>query len=108
MGHTTDFSAYLAHSIHERGSSRAYWIFLLDGSHITQMTSKLPPVYVVCHAPQAVKAEALIQTPRLADNITVVSLVSSAWASVPSSMTGEEDVVYGHLVVDRNAAIPGI
>jgi non-ribosomal peptide synthetase component F len=38
----------------------------------------------------------------------MASLLSSAWALVLSSITGEEDVVYGHTVAGRNSDIPGI
>jgi non-ribosomal peptide synthetase component F len=55
-----------------------------------------------------IKVERVIAAPQLPHNITMASLLSSAWALVLSSITGEEDVVYGHTVAGRNSDIPGI
>jgi non-ribosomal peptide synthetase component F len=38
----------------------------------------------------------------------MASLISSAWTVVLSHISGEDDVVYGHLVAGRNSDIPGI
>jgi non-ribosomal peptide synthetase component F len=38
----------------------------------------------------------------------MASLVSSAWAVVLSRISGEDDVVYGHVVAGCNSDIPGI
>ena len=108
VGPSIAFSAFLAHSLRENPSSRAYWRGLLDGSHITQVTPKLSRKTCLDTAPQMVETTALISTPQLTGNVTIASLVSSAWAILLSSITGEEDVVYGHLVAGRNAAISGV
>lgn len=47
----------------------------------------------------------VISLPRLLVGIFLASVVSTAWAVFLSQMTGEKDVVYGHVVNGRNATI---
>ncbi|KAF1937772.1 acetyl-CoA synthetase-like protein [Clathrospora elynae] len=103
-----DFSAFLAHTRHQRTESARYWCELLKGSHITKVTAHLRPKTSEAPALESVMVERMICAPQLPKNITMASLLSSAWALVLSSITGEDDVVYGHLVAGRNADIPGV
>ncbi|KAJ4354970.1 hypothetical protein N0V95_003349 [Ascochyta clinopodiicola] len=105
---TPGFSTYLAHAHSQRVESARYWRELLKDSHITNATAYLRPKASDETFLQNIKAERLICAPRLPKNITMASLLSSAWALVLSSITGEDDVVYGHLVAGRNSDIPGI
>ncbi|KAF1935488.1 hypothetical protein EJ02DRAFT_439207 [Clathrospora elynae] len=103
-----DFSAFLAHTRHQRTESARYWCELLKGSHITQVTAHLRPKTSEAPALENVMVERMICAPQLPKNITMASFLSSAWALVLSSITREDDVVYGHLVAGRNADIPGV
>jgi non-ribosomal peptide synthetase component F len=57
---------------------------------------------------RSIHVEGVIDMPRLPDGITTASLVSSAWAVVLSHISGNNDVVYGHIVAGRNSDISGI
>jgi aryl carrier-like protein len=101
------FSTYLAYTKNRQPASARYWRELLEGSHMTNVTSKLCPKTQDA-TPRKVQAERVLGMPALPADITMASLVSSAWAKVLFRITGEEDVVYGHLVTGRNSKIPGI
>ncbi|KAK1914219.1 hypothetical protein P3342_007465 [Pyrenophora teres f. teres] len=49
-----------------------------------------------------------MDAPRLPEGITMASLISSAWALVLAHITGEQDIVFGHLVAGRNSDIPEV
>jgi amino acid adenylation domain-containing protein len=102
------FPTYLAHARTQREASARYWRELLEGSHITSATARLRPKVGEEPALRNIKVERVIPAPQLPHDITMASLLSSAWALVLSSITGEEDVVYGHTVAGRNSDIPGI
>jgi amino acid adenylation domain-containing protein len=102
------FLTYLAHARTQREASSRYWRELLEGSQITRATARLRPKVGEEPALRSIKVERVIPAPQLPHNITMASLLSSAWALVLSSITGEEDVVYGHTVAGRNSDIPGI
>jgi len=85
-----------------------YWRQLLKGSRMTRVTAHLRPKDGEDPALHNVKVEKLIRTPRIPQDITLASLLSSAWALILFSITGEEDVVYGHTVAGRNSDISGI
>ncbi|KAK3216152.1 hypothetical protein GRF29_8g2302175 [Pseudopithomyces chartarum] len=101
------FSTYLAYTKNRQPASARYWRELLEGSHMTNVTSKLCPKTQDA-TPRKVQAERVLGMPALPADITMASLVSSAWAKVLFRITGEEDVVYGHLVTGRNSKIPGV
>jgi hypothetical protein len=75
---------------------------------MTNITSKLCPNLQSDAAPRKVQEERVIGMPTLPKDITMASLISAAWAKVLYNITGEEDVVYGHLVAGRNSDIPGV
>lgn len=103
-----NFSTYLAHARTQRIASARYWRELLTGSHMTMVTACLRPKAGEEPALRNIKVERVIPAPQLPHNVTMSSFLSSSWALVLSSITGEEDVVYGHTVAGRNADIPGI
>jgi amino acid adenylation domain-containing protein len=105
---TLYFSAYLAHVRNQRIEITQYWRQLFKGSRMTKVTAHLRPKVGEQPALHNIKVERLICAPQLPENITMASLLSSAWALVLHSITGEEDVVYGHTVAGRNSDIPGI
>jgi amino acid adenylation domain-containing protein len=102
------FSDYLAHVQNQRSQSVMYWRRILRGSHVTSLSQALCADRLVDSTPALVHAECSILTPELPQNLTLATLVSSAWALVLSSITNEKDLVYGQVVAGRNAQILGI
>ncbi|KAJ5520326.1 nonribosomal peptide synthase [Penicillium fimorum] len=103
------FSTFLSYASFRRSQSLSYWTELLRGSRPTGLLTQLlaqrdlekPPL-------KAVHIRAETKLPRLPNKITPATLASAAWALLLSRLTGEDDVVYGHLVAGRNLAIPGV
>ncbi|CAE7020751.1 Nonribosomal peptide synthetase 3 [Pyrenophora teres f. teres] len=108
MHPTTGFNNFLAYVSSRHSLSVHYWRNLLEGSHITNITSKLSPKAREDTAIRPVMVERVMHTPQLPAGLTMASLVSSAWAVVLSHISGEEDVVYGLVVAGRNSNLPGI
>ncbi|KAF2471468.1 uncharacterized protein BDR25DRAFT_368329 [Lindgomyces ingoldianus] len=102
------FPTYLAHARNQQILSGRYWRELLQGSHLTRATARLRPETPEGAIPRTISVEKSIYAPSLPGHLTMASLVSSAWAMVLSSITGEEDIVYGHVVAGRNSDIPNI
>ncbi|EUC39879.1 hypothetical protein COCMIDRAFT_41693 [Bipolaris oryzae ATCC 44560] len=102
-----DFSTYLAYSRQRAPVAACYWKHLLKGSRLTQIIPKLSPK-ACADSPLNIKLGRSLPLPQLPGDITIASLVSSAWALVLSAVSGEEDVVYAQLVGGRNSDIPGI
>ncbi|KAF2463679.1 acetyl-CoA synthetase-like protein [Lindgomyces ingoldianus] len=105
---TISFPTYLAHARDQRTTSGRYWRELLRNSSHTRATAKLLPKAPEDATPRLVRVGKSIFAPRLPEHLTIASLVSSAWALVLSNITGEDDIIYGHVVAGRNADIPGV
>ncbi|CAE7222387.1 Aureobasidin A1 biosynthesis complex, partial [Pyrenophora teres f. teres] len=103
-----EFSSYLAHARRMRTISSRYWRELLKGSFPTRATEKLSVEVQEPVAPRLVYVERYIDAPRHSERLTMASLLSSAWALVLASITGEQDVVFGHVVAGRNSDIPNV
>ncbi|CAE7221078.1 Destruxin synthetase [Pyrenophora teres f. teres] len=103
-----EFSSYLAHARRMRTISSRYWRELLKGSFPTRATEKLSVEAQEPVAPRLVYVERYIDAPRHSERLTMASLLSSAWALVLASITGEQDVVFGHVVAGRNSDIPNV
>ncbi|KAL4915959.1 hypothetical protein BDW62DRAFT_203115 [Aspergillus aurantiobrunneus] len=103
------FSTFLPYASHRRSQSMTYWTELLRGSRPTGLRKKL----LTQGAPEkpqlkAIHLRAETNLSRLPYKITPATLASAAWALLLSRLTGQDDVVYGHLVAGRNSAIPGV
>ncbi|PYH89746.1 acetyl-CoA synthetase-like protein [Aspergillus ellipticus CBS 707.79] len=105
-----DFSTYLAHLLRQRPSSSLHWKHHLAASHNSNLTSTLPPPVssLQPNPPHRVQAESSVPLPELTDDIPISSFIGSAWAIILASLTRKNDVVFGHLVADRDTPIPGI
>ncbi|CAE7020055.1 destruxin synthetase [Pyrenophora teres f. teres] len=103
-----EFSSYLAHARRMRTISSRYWRELLKGSFPTRAMEKLSVEVQEPVAPRLVYVERYIDAPRHPERLTMASLLSSAWALVLASITGEQDVVFGHVVAGRNSDIPNV
>ena len=107
--HHPPFSDYLAHTQQRIAESATHWRKALQGSHVVPLKQVLYASRpVIGTMPLLVHAECSLPTPELPRNATMATLVSSAWALVLSSMTGERDVVYGQVVAGRNASMAGV
>ena len=102
------FPNYQAYAQSRQSLSTDYWRKLLEGSQITNITSKLRSETQKRAVPYKIKVERVISTPQLPVGLTIASLVSSAWAAVLSYISGKEDVVYGLVIAGRNSNLPGI
>ncbi|EXM12457.1 hypothetical protein FOTG_19043 [Fusarium oxysporum f. sp. vasinfectum 25433] len=102
------FSSYVADAQRRQSASILYWCKLLRGSNVTRATPELDPKVLKDVPLRIVQSESAISMPRLPTSVTAASLVSCAWAMVLSDVSGEEDVVYGHVVAGRNSDLPGI
>ncbi|KJZ68531.1 hypothetical protein HIM_12079 [Hirsutella minnesotensis 3608] len=106
---TPSFSTFLSYASRRRPRSVAYWSELLQGSRLTTIRPKLhAPDNLQKAGPKPIRTQAEADLPRLPGNITAATFVSTAWAILLSRISGENDVVYGHVVAGRNSAIQGM
>ncbi|KAL7780527.1 hypothetical protein CFE70_010551 [Pyrenophora teres f. teres 0-1] len=103
-----EFSTFLAHARKIQTLSGRYWRELLQGSRPIRVTEKLRLQVQEDISPRLVSVEKYMDAPRLPEGITMASLISSAWALVLAHITGEQDIVFGHLVAGRNSDIPEV
>ncbi|CAE7222058.1 Destruxin synthetase [Pyrenophora teres f. teres] len=103
-----EFSTFLAHARKIQTLSGRYWRELLQGSRPIRVTEKLRLQVQEDISPHLVSVEKYMDAPRLPEGITMASLISSAWALVLAHITGEQDIVFGHLVAGRNSDIPEV
>ncbi|GFF41831.1 nonribosomal peptide synthetase 12 [Aspergillus udagawae] len=103
------FSTFLSYASRRRSQSLSYWTELLRGARPTGLHKQLLAQRAL-EKPQlkAIHLRAETKLPRLPNKITPATLASAAWALLLSRLTGQDDVVYGHLVAGRNSAIPGV
>ncbi|KAK4182236.1 hypothetical protein QBC35DRAFT_536599 [Podospora australis] len=105
---TTDFAAYIAHAAYQQGASSHHWRVLLRGASLTRATARLCSLAPEEPILRAIKVERSIDAPTLPAHFTMASLIGSAWAVVLSTISGEDDIVYGQVTAGRNSDIPGI
>ncbi|KKY16045.1 putative hc-toxin synthetase [Phaeomoniella chlamydospora] len=104
----TEFSAYI-HLMHrQRASSASYWSNILKGSRPTYVTSILGKHPLYEGESRLVKATRLIAAPELSGNVTIASLITTAWAVILSLLSRRTDVLFGRLVAGRNGRLEGI
>jgi amino acid adenylation domain-containing protein len=103
------FSTFLSYASRGRSQSLSYWTELLRGSCSTGLRKQLLAQRAL-ETPhlKAIHLRAETKLPRLPNKITPATLASAAWALLLSRLTGQDDVVYGHLVAGRNSAIAGV
>ncbi|KAI8298770.1 Nonribosomal peptide synthase 1 [Colletotrichum sp. SAR11_240] len=98
-----DFIKYLNGM--DRAAGETYWREQLQGATGTQFPA-LP------YEGYQTQADSLLEvyvplTGRPASNVTVATVIRSAWAYVASHYTGSSDVVFGETLTGRNAPIRG-
>jgi glutamate decarboxylase len=102
----SDFADFSHHVSEQAANSqaRSYWCERLAGSEMTHLVPTMCPTthrIVNSTVSRSIKYE-----PVSRDGTSFASLLQAAWAIVLSSITGEDDVVFGHLVSGRNNMIP--
>lgn len=105
------FSKFLSYSSAKSQQSSQYWRKLLKGSDLTTLNHVRPGLLarsVQDPRPRGIQVSADTKPLQLSGGITYATLASAAWAVLLSCITGNKDVVYGHLVAGRNSAIDGI
>ncbi|KAI9150478.1 Nonribosomal peptide synthase atnA [Paramyrothecium foliicola] len=79
-----------------------YWKTLLQGATVTDVVPRDQSVLTV-RPTKVLKQD--IPTRSLASlNITTATVVKAAWSMVLAQMTGQSDVVFGHIISGRNVA----
>ncbi|KAG9764881.1 nonribosomal peptide synthase 11, partial [Aureobasidium melanogenum] len=95
------FSRFVEES--SKDSALAYWKSVLMGSSMTRVTTSEYPSY---NPEQNEVQSRKIDMPRHPDPaITTATLLKVAWAMVLSQSTGDNDVVFGHLVSGRHLGV---
>ncbi|KAJ6135531.1 Peptide synthetase [Penicillium capsulatum] len=109
----SSFAPYLAQLVRQRPQSRRHWERRLVGSrntpispilsqHVKNITSPLP------RKSRKIHAESTVALPReLPEGVLHSTLLGSAWAVLLSLLTNREDVIFGHLVANRDLSLPG-
>ncbi|KAI5856739.1 non-ribosomal peptide synthase [Durotheca rogersii] len=89
----------------DRGESEKYWRERLDGANGEQF----PPLPYPGYQQQADSLlEHYIHTGKPIAGITIATIIRGAWASLVSTYTASNDVVFGETLTGRNAPIPGV
>ncbi|KAF3066455.1 Enniatin synthase [Daldinia childiae] len=105
------FSKFLSYSSAKRQQSSQYWKNLLEGSDLTTLKHVQPSLLAPClqdPRPRGIQVSADTKPLKLSGKTTHATLASAAWALLLSCITGNDDVVYGHLISGRNSAIDSI
>ncbi|GAP91098.2 putative non-ribosomal peptide synthetase [Rosellinia necatrix] len=105
------FSEFLSYSSTKSQQSSQYWRKLLEGSDLTTLNHVQPGLLARClqdPQPRGIQVSADTEPLQLPGGATYATLASAAWAVLLSCITGNKEVVYGHLVSGRNSAIDGI
>ena len=105
------FSKFLSYSSARRQQSSQYWKKFLEGSDLTTLKHVQPSLLAQClqdPRPRGIQVSADTKPLQLSGKTTHATLASAAWALLLSCITGNEDVVYGHLIAGRNSAIDGV
>lgn len=104
-----EFSTYLKYAKAHEGQYVSYWKTLLDGAPPTQFPALLSDDVSNSNTEaHRISLQRSISLSALPENTTLASVTSAAWAVLLSSITGDNDVVYGSLVAGRNANFDGI
>lgn len=103
-----DFSIYLAHQFKQRATSSMYWKKRLSGLQRSQISSRLSRGVKHEESASKIVTGASVTLPPLRGDNSIAALTGSAWAILLSLVTDQADVVFGHVVAGREAALPGI
>ncbi|PYH46246.1 nonribosomal peptide synthase Pes1 [Aspergillus saccharolyticus JOP 1030-1] len=85
-----------------------HWSTILKGSKMTQIIHRTQP-NTYLHIGSFAEHKKTINLPSTAiGNVTLATVMQSAWAITLAKLTAQSDVVFGLTVNGRNASVPGI
>ena len=87
-----------------------HWNKLLEGSSMTEIVRRKGPNYrtTVAGATTATLKRTVHLPPVESGHITTATIVKAAWAYVLVQVSASADVVFGHTISGRNAAVEGV
>jgi hypothetical protein len=104
----SNFADY-AHYVAEQNAdpqAQSFWRKHLKGSKMTQLMPSAPEG--IARIVDSTVSRTIEYKPVQSDGTSFASLLQAAWAVVLSRITGNDDVVFGHLVSGRNNMLPQI
>ncbi|KAL2183691.1 non-ribosomal peptide synthetase [Thermothelomyces heterothallicus CBS 203.75] len=86
-----------------------HWKELLEGSTMTEIVRRNGPSYNrnIGSAPASLKQSVRLPTVG-SGHITTATIVKAAWAYVLAQLSASSDIVFGHTISGRNAAVDGV
>ncbi|PWY81945.1 nonribosomal peptide synthase Pes1 [Aspergillus heteromorphus CBS 117.55] len=85
-----------------------HWTTILKGSKMTEVIRRRQP-NAYLHIGAFAEQKRTIEIPSTAiGNVTLATVMQSAWAVTLAKLTAQSDVVFGLTVNGRNASVPGI
>ena len=106
---TPSFSTYVRKSIgYIKPEHYTYWQNLLRGSSMTNVVHRERPSYNRSEGATKVLRRAIPIRSLASINITPATVVKAAWSLVLAQVTAKSDIVFGHIISGRNAAVQGI
>ncbi|KAL2192774.1 non-ribosomal peptide synthetase [Corynascus similis CBS 632.67] len=86
-----------------------HWKELLDGSTMTEIVRRNGPKHISSTHSSTVSLRQTVRLPTLGSgHITTATVVKAAWAYVLAQLSSSADVVFGHTISGRNAAVQGV
>lgn len=85
-----------------------HWKSLLDGSSMTEIVRRNGPNYRRS-AGATMKLKRNIRLPCITNgSITMATIIKAAWAYVLAQLSARSDILFGHTISGRNAAVEGV
>ncbi|KAK3368413.1 non-ribosomal peptide synthetase [Podospora didyma] len=85
-----------------------HWKKLLDGSFMTEIVRRDGPNYSRKAIASCLLKKTVHLPPIETGHITTATVVKAAWAYVLAQLSTSSDVVFGHTISGRNAAVEGV
>lgn len=86
-----------------------HWKELLEGSKMTEIVRRNGPNYNRNIGATPVSLKQSVRLPTVGSgHITAATIVKAAWAYVLAQLSASDDVVFGHTISGRNAAVDGV
>jgi len=85
-----------------------YWKTLLDNSSMTDIISRDGPKYKLSTGTTTTLKQVVPLVLQTSQNITPATLIKAAWSLVLAQLSAQADIVFGHVISGRNAAVPGV
>jgi len=103
------FSDYLRDSAKTIGYSHFdYWKDFLESSSMTNIISRDGPKYKLSTGTTTTLKQVVPVVLQSSVNITPATLIKAAWSLVLAQLSAQSDIVFGHVISGRNAAVPGV